>query len=312
MKVSWGVLDASQHRCLDWSVSARRHDQPVNDLGLVETLDVQVVHQVVGVIRSHMASGTLPLAKESFLPVQFLRRCFFRVQLSEHVQFGRRRKIEYLLKFRHVVNLTAAVEDVDPFFGGDYRVSVEVRRALLKFRKILNGFQGPLRTEQLLDVDSAQRWRVDPVAYFLGTNVSRLVSGRVGAAVLMAIKARHSQTRMFAAAIRRLVELLLREWGEQQPQPFQLFGIQDAVEQRVIVAGGDHLSLGDVSEGGSRGQVNCCGKFWKEVVRYVEVYVKTRQVSSRLLLDFINCEMRKDHASFTVLGMRQGEKARRK
>jgi len=60
------------------------------------------------------------------------------------------------------------------------------------------------------------------------------------------------------------VELLLREWREQQPQAFQLFGIQDAVEQRVIVAGGDHLSLGDVSEVGSRGQVNCCGKFWKE------------------------------------------------
>src|SRR6202022_3308786 len=125
----------------------------------------------------------------------------------------------------------------------------------------------------------------------------------------MAIKARDSQTWMFAAAIRRLVELLLREWREQQPQAFQLFGIQHAVEQRVIVAGGDHLSLRDVSEVGSRGQVNCCGKFWKEVVRDVEVHVKTRQVSSRLLLDFINCEMRKDHAPFNVLGMRQGEKA---
>jgi len=36
---------------------------------------------------------------------------------------------------------------------------------------------------------------------------------------------------MLAAVIRRLVELLLRGWGErQQPQAFQLFGIQDAVE----------------------------------------------------------------------------------
>jgi len=35
---------------------------------------------------------------------------------------------------------------------------------------------------------------------------------------------------MFSAAIRRLVELLLREWRQQQPQTFQLFGIQDAVE----------------------------------------------------------------------------------
>src|SRR6202140_4276612 len=147
MKVSWGVLDTSQHRCLDWSVSARRHDQPVNDLGLVETLEVQVAHQVVGVIRSRMASGTLSLAEENFLAVQFLRRCFFRVQLSEHVKFGRRRKIEYLLKFRHVVNLAAALQDIHSFFGGDDRVSVEVGRALLKFRKILNSLQRALRTE---------------------------------------------------------------------------------------------------------------------------------------------------------------------
>src|SRR6266851_2514561 len=39
------------------------------------------------------------------------------------------------------------------------------------------------------------------------------------------------KTWMLAAVIRRLVELLLRGWGErQQPQAFQLFGIQDAVE----------------------------------------------------------------------------------
>src|ERR1700738_295014 len=147
MKVSWGVLDAAQNWRLDWSVSAGRHDQPVNDLGLVETLDVQVVHQVVGIVRSLVASGTLSLAEENFLPVQFLRRCFFRIELSEHIEFGRRRKIKYLLKFRHVVNLATAFQDIDPFFGGDDRVSVEVGRALLKFRKILNSFQGALRTE---------------------------------------------------------------------------------------------------------------------------------------------------------------------
>src|ERR1700688_384828 len=126
MKVSWGVLDTSQHRCLDWSVSARRHDQPVNDLGLVETLDVQVVHQVVGVIRSHMASGTLPLAEENFLAVKLLRRCFFRVELPKYVELGCGGKIKNLLKFRHVVNLTAALQDIDSFFGGDDRISVKV------------------------------------------------------------------------------------------------------------------------------------------------------------------------------------------
>src|SRR6266403_2465352 len=125
----------------------------------------------------------------------------------------------------------------------------------------------------------------------------------------MTIKARHSQTWMFAAAIRRLVELLLREGRGQQPQAFQLFGIQDAVEWRVIVASGDHLSLGDISKVGSRGQVNCCGKLWQEVVGYVEIHVEPCQVSSGLLLHFVNYEMRKDHASFLVFGVGQGEKA---
>src|SRR5260370_31843634 len=187
MKVSWRVLDAAQNRCLDWPVSPRGRDQPVNDLGLVEPLDVQVVHQVVGVIRSHVASGTLPFAEEDFLAVKFLRRCFFRVELPEYVEFGRWGEIKNLLEFRHVMNLAAAVQDIDSFLGGDHRVSVEVGRPLLKFCKIFNSFQGPLRTKQPLDVDSAQARRADPVAYFLGPYISRLVSSRAGVAVYMAI-----------------------------------------------------------------------------------------------------------------------------
>src|SRR5260370_7070211 len=141
MKVSWGVLDAAQNRCLDWPVSPRGRDQLVNDLGLVEPLDVQVVHQVVGVIRSHVASGTLPFAEEDFLAVEFLRLCFFRVELPEYVEFGRWWEIKNLLEFRHVMNLAAPVQAIDSFLGTDHRVSAEIAPRLLTFFKIFTQFQ---------------------------------------------------------------------------------------------------------------------------------------------------------------------------
>jgi hypothetical protein len=136
------------------------------------------------------------------------------------------------------VDLTPAVQDVDSFWGRDNRVTIKVGRALLKFGEVFDCFQGPLRAEQPLNVDSPERRRVDTVSHLLGTNVSRLVRGRIGTPILMAIKAGNSQTRMFRAAIRRLIELLLRKWRQQQPQAFQLFGIENAIKQRLVVAGG--------------------------------------------------------------------------
>src|ERR1700730_2817678 len=109
MKIGWSILNTPQNWSLDRSVSSRRRDQSVNDLRLVEPLHVQVVHQVVGIVGSLMASGALSFTKEYFLAVKFFRCRFPRVEFLQHVEFGRWRKVQNLLKFSHVVNLAAAV-----------------------------------------------------------------------------------------------------------------------------------------------------------------------------------------------------------
>src|SRR6202051_1492527 len=109
MKVGGGILHAAQNRSLDWSVSSRRCDQTVDHLRLVESLYMQVVHQIVSIVGSLVTGGALPFSKEDLLTVKFSRRRFLRVEFSKYVEFGRRREVQNFLKFRHVVNLTTAV-----------------------------------------------------------------------------------------------------------------------------------------------------------------------------------------------------------
>ena len=59
-----------------------------------------------------------------------------------------------------------------PFLVGDHRVAVEVRRALLELREVLDALQRALRAEEALDVDAAQRRRVDAVAELLRADVA--------------------------------------------------------------------------------------------------------------------------------------------
>jgi hypothetical protein len=47
---------------------------------------------------------------------------------------------------------------------------------------------------------------------------------------------------MLAAPVGGQVELLLRERRQQQPEPFELLGIQDAVEELVEIVRGDEAS----------------------------------------------------------------------
>ncbi len=65
----------------------------------------------------------------------------------------------------------------------------------------------------------------------LRAHVGRQVKGRVGVEVLMTVQAGHAETLIGGLAILRLVELLLRKWREQQPQPFHLHRRDDADHQ---------------------------------------------------------------------------------
>ena len=71
--------------------------------------------------------------------------------------------------------------------------------------------QRPLRAEQPLDVDAAQRRRVDAVAELLRADVADQVRRAVGVAVGVAVEAGHAAAGLDAAAVVGRVELLLRE-----------------------------------------------------------------------------------------------------
>ena len=70
-----------------------------------------------------MASGALSFAKENLLAMKFFPCRFLRVELSKHVELRRRREVQNFLKFSHIVNLAAAVQNVNSFLGCDDRVS---------------------------------------------------------------------------------------------------------------------------------------------------------------------------------------------
>src|SRR5580765_3062419 len=78
------------------------------------------------------------------------------------------------------------------------------------------------------------------------------VSGQVGTGVRMAVRmtleAGHAAAGTHAAPVLCLIELLLREWGDEQPQPLELFRIQYAVKQIIIVVEGHQVALGYVTQ----------------------------------------------------------------
>ena len=77
----------------------------------------------------------------------------------------------------------------------------------------------------------SMRWRCS-----FGPDVADRVRGGVGVAVGVAVEAGHALVGLEAAAVVGGVELLLRERRDQQPQPFELLGIEDVLEQLVEVA----------------------------------------------------------------------------
>ena len=177
-----------------------------------------------------MAHRALGLAEEDRLAAQFLCGGFLGIELAEDVELGRRREVEQVLELGHEVDLAAALQDVDAFLRGRDRIAVEIGGPLLELGEVLDRFQGPLRAEQALDVHAAQRGHIDPVPILLRPDVADEVGGAVGMAVDVAIEAGHAPAGLHGAAIVRGIELLLRQRRQQQPQAFQLLGIEDPLE----------------------------------------------------------------------------------
>src|SRR5437588_2481295 len=94
MEIRRRFLYAAQGERLDRALCGRH--QAVDRLRLVEAIDLQVVHQVVGVERRRVAGGALRLAEEQRLATHFrgIRRELSGVKLSVNAQAGRGREVE--------------------------------------------------------------------------------------------------------------------------------------------------------------------------------------------------------------------------
>src|SRR5262249_46966788 len=141
------------------------------------------------------------------------------------------------------MDLAAALEDVDALLGGDDGVAVEVGGPLLELGEVFDGLQRTLRTEETLDIHAAERRGLDAMAELLRANVADEVAGAVGVAVDVAVETRDAAAGLDGAAVLGLVELLLREGCDEEAESFDLLGVEDAVEELVIVVNGDDLAF---------------------------------------------------------------------
>ena len=83
-----------------------------------------------------MTRAALRLSEEEGLPADFGRGRFLRIQRAIHSQLRRRREVEQRLELGHELDLTAALEWIHSFFGGDHRIAVEVGGTLLELRPV--------------------------------------------------------------------------------------------------------------------------------------------------------------------------------
>src|SRR5258708_38792340 len=127
----------------------------------------------------------------------------------------------------------------------------------------------------------------------------------VGTAVRVTIEAGDSATRLHGTTIVRLIELLLRKWSEQQPQPFDLFRIQNSVKEIIVIVDRDQFSLGNVAEVRPCGQINCGRELGKKVFWNVEVEIEAGKVTLLLFQQFLNFEVRENHSTFRMVGVGQ-------
>src|SRR5262249_34795679 len=151
---------AAQYKGLDRPL--RRGYHSVDYLRLVKAFHLQVMHQVVGVVRRSVADRAIRLAEEERLAAQLRLAGLRRVETAINGEVRRWRKVEQSLHLAHEVHLTAALQRVDAFLGGDDRIAVEVGSALLEFGEVFDRAQSALRAEEPLDIDAAQAGSIYP------------------------------------------------------------------------------------------------------------------------------------------------------
>ena len=144
----------------------------------------------------------------------------------------------------------------------------------------------------------------------LGSDVADQMGAGVRMSVGMTFKAHDATTWAHRAPVLSLVELLLRERSEQQAQALELLGIQDPVEQFVIVLNGHQFTLRHVTEIGPRRQINWRRKLGEEMVGQIKIKVEAGEISPFLLLNLLDVELGEHHSAFCVVRVWKRKKSR--
>src|SRR5260370_41177846 len=125
------------------------------------------------------------------------------------------------------MNLAAALQDVDALLCGDYRVTVEIRGALLKLSEIFNGLESTLGAEETLDVHAPESRCLNAVAELLRPNITDQMRRAIRAAIGMAVEAGHAQARLFGAAVLGRIEMLRGRRGWKPSPSLPLTGVSN-------------------------------------------------------------------------------------
>lgn len=142
VQIGWGVFDTAQRKCLDRAIGGGF--SAIDHAHFIEPFNPEVVHEVVGVIRRGVAGGALTLTEENILTTDFVLRGFGGVELTEDVKLRCGREVEQLLKLRHELHLTAALQDIYAYALSQHRIAVEVCGALFEFGEVLHALQRAL------------------------------------------------------------------------------------------------------------------------------------------------------------------------
>ena len=186
------------------------------------------------------------------------------------VELRRRRKVDDGVEVAHVVGLRLLQRAAAD--GGQHRrVAVEV---LLDLGEVVHGADRALRREQQLRVVAAHGRRVDAQARVVRPRVGRELDGAVGVAVDVAREAGDALRRLGGDAVVRDVEPGGLERRDQQAQPVELLGREEAVEHVEVVAVGDLDAARDVAQLGMRGQIERRRKLRQVAVGDVEADVE--------------------------------------
>src|SRR5205085_163096 len=138
---------------------------------LEKAFELEIVHQVIGVVGRGVARTALALAEEDLLPTQLGGGGLARIKLPEDVELRGRWEPQHLLELGHDIGLMPPLDNVYALFRRDHVITIKIGATLLEFGKILDRLERALGAKQPLNEHASQSGGGDSMAGFGRTGV---------------------------------------------------------------------------------------------------------------------------------------------